>query len=325
MRAGGIIRIIVGLVIAALLTAFLVAALSGVNLFEKFGWNTGWNNGWLRSGSVSTVNDGSTVVSETAAVPAASVNEIKIGWVAGSVEIRVGEGDQITFYETANRALTDAQKMRYTLSSGGVLQIKYSADVEDVFDWFDRDTYNMPAKALVVMVPASLIGTLDTLDIDTVSARVDVDGVYGGETKLNTVSGAIVAANIACENLKLSSTSGSVKAEACQADKLDLGNVSGSLRAEGVFGQIDAESVSGEVRLTCAAAPGKISAESVSGSVNVQLPEGAGFTAKLDSVSGGLSCTFPGTLSDKMVVVGDGSANYRFNTVSGSIRIEQYQ
>lgn len=324
MRTGGIIRIVVGLVIAALLTAFLVAALTGFNLFEKLGWNTGWTS-WLHGNSISTVDDGSTVVSETAAVDAAGVNEIKIDWVAGSVEIRVGEGDQITFYETANRTLTDAQKMRYTLSSGGVLQIKYSADVEDVFDWLDSDTYNMPAKALIVTVPASMIGTLGTLDIDAVSAKVDVDGVYGGETKLNTVSGAIAAANIACEELKLSSTSGSVKAEACQAEKLDLGNVSGSLRAEGVYAQIDAESVSGEVRLSCSSAPDKITAESVSGSVTVQLPESAGFTAKLDSVSGGLSCTFPGTLSDKMVVVGDGSANYRFNTVSGSIRIEQYE
>jgi len=40
-------------------------------------------------------------------------------------------------------------------------------------------------------------------------------------------------------------------------------------------------------------------------------------------VSGNLSCAFPGTLGNDLVVVGDGSANYRFNSVSGSVKIEK--
>ena len=55
----------------------------------------------------------------------------------------------------------------------------------------------------------------------------------------------------------------------------------------------------------------------------ISLPEGASFTAKLDTVSGNLSCAFPGTLGSDLVVVGDGDATYRFNTVSGSVRIEK--
>lgn len=325
MRAGGIIRIIVGLVVAAVLTAFLVMALGGQNLFERLGWNGNWNGFpfYYSSNNQSSIDDGSKIVSDTESIAASSVSQIKIDWVAGSVDIRVGEGDQITFYETANRALTDAQKMRYTLSSSGQLSIKYCADLENVFDWFNNANYNMPSKALVITVPASMIGSLDRLAIDVVSAEVTVDSVYGNETKINSVSGGIEALNLNCSTLDLESTSGRIATENCVAENVDVNAVSGNIRLSGTFNEVDTENVSGDTSITSTIAPEKINADGVSGNVTISLPSTAEFTAKLDSVSGGLSCSFPGTLSDKMVVVGNGSASYRFNTVSGSIRIEQ--
>jgi len=325
MRAGGIIRIIVGLVVAAVLTAFLVMALGGQNLFERLGWSGNWSGFpfYYRSNNQSTIDDGSKIVSDTESIAASSVSQIKIDWVAGSVDIRVGEGDEITFYETANRALTDAQKMRYTLSGSGQLSIKYCADLENVFDWFNNLNYNMPSKALVITVPASMLGSLDRLVIDVVSAEVTVDGAYATDMDINSVSGGVEALNLTCSTLDLGSTSGRIVTENCVADEVDVNAVSGNIRLSGTFNDIKTENVSGDTSITCANVPEKISADGVSGNVTLKLPETAGFTAKLDSVSGGLSCAFPGTLSDKMVVVGDGSASYRFNTVSGSIRIEQ--
>ena len=181
----------------------------------------------------------------------------------------------------------------------------------------------MPAKALVMEVPASLIGTLRDVEIDTVSASIDLSGVYGTETDLETVSGAINCTDVAVEKLGLSSTSGSIVCENAKAQKLDLENVSGSTRAEGEFVEIDAENVSGSTRLGCATVPVKINVDGVSGSIVVALPETASFTARLDSVSGSFTCDFNGKLGSDMVVIGDGSAEYRFNTVSGSLRIEK--
>ena len=37
-------------------------------------FDPGWSTGWFRSGTEASVDDGSTVVSETASVPAAGVN-----------------------------------------------------------------------------------------------------------------------------------------------------------------------------------------------------------------------------------------------------------
>ena len=63
--------------------------------------------------------------------------------------------------------------------------------------------------------------------------------------------------------------------------------------------------------------------DGVSGRITIALPETAGFTAKLDTVSGSLSCAFPGTLGSDLVVVGDGNADYSFDTVSGSVSIDK--
>lgn len=326
MRAAGIIRIIVGLVLAVLLTAILVVLLTGHNIFSNLGWNGGWINRFIdrtvyTSGGVNE-DTNEIVVSEQATIPAASIQKIKVDWVSGSVELRVGSGSDITLSESSYRTLTDRQKMRYSVSSDGTLKINFCDDLDNIFNWFDLDA-NMPAKALVIEVPASLAGALQDVNIDVVSASVDLSGVYGSDTEINTVSGAIKCTDVSVDKLSIGSTSGAIVCENTKAEQLNLNNVSGSMRAEGEFVEIDAETVSGSARLNCATAPSKIRVDGVSGSVTVALPETAGFTAKLDSVSGSISCDFPGTLGSDMVVVGDGSASYRFGTVSGSLRIEK--
>ncbi|MCE5187762.1 MAG: DUF4097 domain-containing protein [Eubacteriales bacterium] len=326
MRAAGIIRIIVGLVLAVLLTAILVVLLTGQNIFGRLGWNGGWINNLIdravyTSGGMNE-DTNEIIASEQASVPADSIRKIKIDWVAGNVEIRLGTGSEITFSESSYRNLTERQKMRYSVSSEGTLKINFCEDLDNVFDWFSVDS-NMPAKTLVMEIPSSLLGQLTNLEIDTVSAEIDLSGVYGTETDLETVSGGINCTDIAADRLDISSTSGSIVCENAKAQKLDLGNISGSIRAEGEFVEIDAETVSGSMRLGCATVPSKIDADGVSGSVTVALPESAGFTARLDTVSGSFTCEFPGTMGSDLVVVGDGSANYRFNTVSGSLQIEK--
>ncbi len=327
MRTAGIIRIIIGLVVAVLLTALLLAALFGQNVFQRLGWNNAGVRGWFFNDTSAVtssgvdIDSGESAVTDMASVPAADVREIKIDWVSGSVEVRVGTGDEVVFYETARRTLTDEQKMRYSLSTSGVLQISFRKDIVNIFSWFNVDS-SMPSKALIVEVPASLAGQLDNLDIDNVSARIEVSGVYGDKTEINSVSGSINCTDLVCEELELSSTSGSITCENCVVDKLQMDNVSGSMRAEGSFRDVRIETVSGSAKLESRTAPQEINGDSVSGSTTVILPEDSGFTAKLDTISGSLSCEFPGTLSDKKIVSGDGSGDYRFNSVSGGISIK---
>jgi hypothetical protein len=324
MKAAGIIRIIVGLVIAVLLTAILVVLLTGHNVFTDIGWNVGWMNRLTHrdvftSGGVNE-DTNEIIVSDQASIPAASIQKIKIDWVSGNVTLRVGSGSDITLSESSYRTLRESQKMRYSVSSDGTLKINFCDDLDNIFNWFDLDA-NMPAKTLVVEVPASLVGTLRELNIDVVSASVDLSGVYGEENEVNSVSGEITCSDVSVNELSLGSTSGALVCENAKAQKLNINNVSGEIRAEGEFTEIDAETVSGEVRLSLSTVPEKIDVDGVSGSITIALPETAGFTARLDTVSGSISCELPGTIGSDLVVVGDGSADYRFGTVSGSLHI----
>lgn len=326
MKAAGIIRIIVGLVIAVLLTAILVVLLTGNNIFSRLGWNNGWVDRFLDRTTYSSggVNDdtNAVVVSDKASVDATNIKKIKINWVAGSVNLRVGSGSEIVFSESSYRNLTDQQKMRYTISDSGVLEIRYCQDLDNIFNWFSLDA-NMPAKTLTMEVPASLIGQLADLEVETVSAGIDLSGIYGTKTDLSTVSGEIRCTDVATDELDLSTTSGSIVCENSTAKKLEIDNISGSIRAEGEFVKADAETVSGEIRLVFANLPEEIDVDGVSGNIVVALPEGASFTAKLDTVSGSISCAFAGTMGSDLVVVGDGGADYHFSTVSGNLSIEK--
>ena len=325
MRTAGIIRIIVGLVIAVLLTAILVVLLTGNNIFSRLG-GSGWVENMIdravyTSGGYNEDTD-SVVVSEEARVAADGIQKIKIDWVAGGINLRVGTSDEIVFSESSYRNLTERQKMRYTVSDSGVLQIHYCENLDNIFDWFNLDA-NMPAKTLTMEVPAALIGQLNDLDIETVSANIDLSGVYGEKTELSSVSGEIRCADVAANELDLDSTSGSIVCENSTANKLDLENVSGSVRVEGEYARIDVESVSGSVNLSLATVPEKLEVDGVSGSITVALPANAAFTARMDSVSGSLNCEFEGTLGSDLVVVGGGGAEYRFGTVSGSVNIQK--
>ena len=325
MRTAGIIRIIVGLVIAVLLTAILVVLLTGNNILSRIGINSGWVDDVLdrtvyTSGGIDENSD-AIIVSEEARVAADGIQKIKIDWVGGSINLRVGTSDEIVFSESSYRELTDRQRMRYTVSESGVLQIHYCENLENIFDWFNLDA-NMPAKVLTMEVPASLIGQLTNLEVDSVSAGIDLSGVYGVKTELSTVSGEVRCTDILTDDLEISTTSGSVVCDNCVATTLEVDNVSGSIQIEGEYTRIDVDTVSGSTRLALANTPESIEVDGVSGSVTVALPNDANFTAKLDTVSGSLSCAFPGTLGSDLIVVGDGDASYRFNSVSGSVKIE---
>ena len=262
-----------------LLTAILVVLLTGNNIFSNLGWKGGWVNNFVdrvgySSGRMSE-DSNENIVSEQATIPAASIQKIKIDWVSGNVTLRIGSGSDITLSESSYRTLTESQKMRYSVSSDGTLKINFCDDLDNIFNWFDLDA-NMPAKHLVVEIPASLVGTLKDLNIDVVSASVDLSGVYGVDTRVESVSGEIKCTDISVNELDLGSTSGTVICENAKAQELNLNNVSGSIRAEGEFVEIDVETVSGEVRLALSTVPAKINVDGVSGSITVALPETAG-------------------------------------------------
>ena len=104
---------------------------------------------------------------------------------------------------------------------------------------------------------------------------------------------------------------------------LTVENVSGELDFSGSCRTAKVSTVSGDCTLTLSSAPGSIDLDSVSGQLVVALPENAGFTAELDSLSGKLYSDFATTYQDDTMRYLDGACKITMDSVSGNLRIRQ--
>lgn len=128
------------------------------------------------------------------------------------------------------------------------------------------------------------------------------------------------------DDVLISVVSAEVEAELPAAESVRVNSVSGAadvmlLRADAV----KVDTVSGDVVLRCAAVPGSIDADAVSGDVTVLLPENAGFTAEVDSVSGRIGGQLlDGAGDGKTYTRGNGACRIRLDSVSGALRLDAY-
>lgn len=107
------------------------------------------------------------------------VEAVEIHWLSGSVTVTGGAGDEIRFSETANRQLSQDLSLHYWLD-GSTLCIQFCRSGS----W----NLNGLEKKLTLQLPERL---LDTLTVDTVSARVDLEELETEELEVDTVSGSV--------------------------------------------------------------------------------------------------------------------------------------
>ena len=250
-------------------------------------------------------------------VPMAGVQEIEVGWLSGKVQLVAGTGSDITFDETCRQPLSDNMRMQYRLKEGK-LSISYCEG--NRVSW---GLLNTPSKDLTLTIPASMMGTFEELEINSISASVTGAGVYARETQFTTVSGDINVSGIMGTSLDIETTSGRVRAENCTVNELDIETVSGDAEFIGQARDVELGGVSGGFRLTLDSAPNELKTETVSGDVTILMPQVAGnFTAQMDTGSGELSCDFPLVFQNGRYIAGAGASQFRFNSVSGDVRLQ---
>ena len=145
---------------------------------------------------------------------------------------------------------------------------------------------------LIVQVP-----TLADLEIETVSADIDVHGIASRELSLESVSGDI-AANGAPREARIESVSGDVRLTLNSPD-VSVDNVSGELVLQGrLNGEVSLETVSGNVRMDgLGERVRSLSAGTVSGDMDLKTALADGGEIRLESVSGDLLLRLPRDLS----------------------------
>lgn len=264
---------------------------------------------------------------------AATISAVNISWISGKVEIVNHDEDTVSFSEAANQTLTDALTMRYWLDES-TLRIQFCASGQG-------NATNLE-KTLTLALPASL--KLDQLTIQTTSSTVVTDalsvrsadvGSTSGSIKLSltnlktavlgTTSGRIaLTVDGDMDSLSMGSTSGELSLMVNGAvDTLDMGTTSGSVTAV-VSSAVTAKlsSTSGDITLTADRAD-KLELGAVSGSLTLRLPQAAGFTATVSTVSGNFSCGLAAKQNGNTYTCGDGATSVNLSSTSGSITIEE--
>lgn len=181
------------------------------------------------------------------------------------------------------------------------------------------------------------------LDIDVVSADVDVEGVASNELSVESVSGEVTVAAAPREadfdsvsgDLMLTINSGRVSAETVSGDLTLRGRLDGEVRVETVSGRIDVgvlqsrvqklsgSTVSGDIRInTALASNGRISLETVSGDLDLTLPKNLSANVRGNSFSGDLSA--PGTQILRPEHGPGSSFEHRYGSGDGDVTIESF-
>ena len=253
---------------------------------------------------------------------------LDVHWTSGRVIIAYHGEDTVLLRETADRTLSEDEKMRWWMD-GDTLRIQYAKS---------GIRLAMPEKVLTITLPE---GTeLKDVKIQTNSAGVEIPGMKAERLEVGSTSGSIIAAAEArtaafsstsgdlkirmtgeAESIELGSTSGSIAAEADKAIQITAGTTSGGIRITAAeSGSVKAGSTSGNIDLKL----GKVrslEANATSGSITAALPETPGFTAKVSLTSGSFESGIPLTKNGNQYVCGDGSARISIGTTSGDVRI----
>lgn len=286
MKHSALARVCIWSVVTVLLVGLLATGLRGSS-FADFSF-----------GATSFAYDDSDAYTPGGtAISTSGIKEIELNWLSGSVNIEVYNGSEIRFSETANRELNADTELQYRVK-GNKLVIQFCKSTRGL------SLLNSLSKSLTLQIPASI--ALDKVDIENVSSSIKFagGGLYIKKVELENVSGSIDVSGISGSELKLE-------------------NVSGSINVGGTFDSIDCESVSGSQTYKLGSVPRKMDVDSVSGSISVSMPEGKGFTAKLDTVSGSLSTNFGDKYDRKTAVYGNGESSLKFETISGSVNIDR--
>lgn len=272
--------------------------------------------------------------------PLAADGRVSIENLKGEIRVRTWDRPEVRIAGTLGEGVE-----KLDVSGGATslsIEVRYPKNSDG--GWFGWGGDGAGPTLLEVTIPAGA-----SLDVDSVSADVDVEGMAGRRLDLESVSGRVVVRGSRPGVARVSSVSGGVE---LQADGPDVGveTVSGDIRVQGALaGRVSVEtvsgdatvvagtlerlshaSVSGDARLEAGLRPGgSLRAESVSGTLEIILPAATSARLAVETFSGGISSPVgkveteqygPGkSLSARL---GGGDGDIRLESFSGDVRIQ---
>jgi len=245
--------------------------------------------------------------------PADEVEEIRINWTSGVVDIQ-GGGSDVTLLE---RSDSGGHGLSYTLEDG-VLAITGSTGglTVSVPDGLVEQLEISTASADVRVQDAEV----DTLSVKPSSGSVALWNLYVNSVLAKTVSGDILVSGLYADDLEFSTTSGDITGDVFSGEDISLSTISGDVVLDADFvEEITGHSTSGCFQISLLGAE-EVNLQSRSGDIRLMLPEDLGFQLFFDTVSGSIEAMyFPGTHANGVFTCGDGSCEVDISTTSGDL------
>ena len=259
------------------------------------------------------------------------VKNLELNWTSGNVAIAYHGDQTVEIAETANKAISEDQKLRWWLD-GETLRIQFAKSGL-------RMNWNLDKK-LTVTLPEGI--SLEEVKINVTSADVSIPDLKAEKLQFNATSGnAVIQAEAGkvesnqtsgdlrmtllgdVREIAMSSTSGNTLLEAEKVGKIKAGSTSGDLEINcGENEETDISSTSGAVR-TNLRKIGKVKIGTTSGSVTAGLPELPGLTAKIKTTSGQVATEMAMEKDGNTYRCGDGSGQVEIGTTSGNVKVLQ--
>jgi len=269
---------------------------------------------------------------------ASATARISVSNIAGSVNVTAWDRNEIQ----VGGELGEGAKPLQITGDNDHLSIKVESRGGSGWFNFGGDS-RMAPTTLELRVPRAA-----SLDVDVVSAPLTIDGLAGGDIKVNTISGN-ARINARTPSVDVDSVSGSIELSG-HAERAALQTVSGEILApalgskaklETISGGIQVgggpwqtltlSTVSGDVQLSGGlASGGGIDVDSMSGDVQLRLPADTSAKLHASSFSGDLRSDFgtpieadhgPGSSLDARL--GTGNGKIHIETFSGDLRVRR--
>jgi lia operon protein LiaG len=152
---------------------------------------------------------------------------------------------------------------------------------------------------------------------------------YREDINIDTVSAGVDLSNLSINNLQCKTVSGDLRIESLGSDNLTLNTTSGDVDIVDFSGNLKADSVSGDIDVEYRVFDNNVDIKTISGKVKIDLPQNAEFYLKTNTVSGEVDTKFPITIIsfNKMNqlegTVGTEDNRIIVDTVSGNIYLNK--
>ena len=224
----------------------------------------------------------------------ALVRTIDVDWLAGSVSVKVYDGELLQFSD--NSAFPHEKNLLHSYLDGDTLKIRFCKSA----------SFRMSApdsKDLEVLIPRSAMENLEEISSDTESAAVFINDVHTVMLEIHTKSGGVTVDGT--------------------AQQAFVETNAGDIALSGTFDEIETESRSGALMAICTECPNRFIGKSVTGDFQIILPKESGFSLEYTLGSGRLISDFDGQESDGNYQVGNGFSKLNFETRSGDLHLSK--